>query len=87
MNYSMQVYSNEEGGYYFNPPKDFVYISFNRSGDSIIISMPKIVHEAGFVIDSFGENYENTEKSVNSDICYLPIRSLKNEYFVWFVKK
>ena len=37
MTYSMQVFSNEEGGYYFNPPKDFVNVSFNRGGDSTVV--------------------------------------------------
>src|SRR6187399_823031 len=31
--HSLYVYSNEEGGYYFNPPNKFVLISFNRGGD------------------------------------------------------
>ena len=87
MTYSMQVFSNEEGGYYFNPPKEFVHVSFNRSGDSMVVTMPDFVQRAGFVIDSTGDNYDNWNKSVYPGICHLPIGSLKNEYFVKFTKE
>jgi len=84
--YSLQVFSNEEGGYYFNPPKEFINISFNRGGDFMVITMPDIVQRSGFVIDSIGDNYDNLGKSKYPDICHLPINSLKNEYFVKFIK-
>jgi hypothetical protein len=86
MTYSMQVFSNEQGGYYFNPPKDYVYVSFNRGGDSLVVTMPEFVQKAGFVIGSTGSSYDHLEKSIYPDICHLPIGSLKNEYFVKFVK-
>jgi len=86
MTHSLQVYSNEDGGYYFNPPKDFVSVSFNRGGDLTIIMPTELSKKAGFVIDSMAGIDEIFIKTQYQDICHLPQNSLKNEHFVKFVK-
>jgi len=84
---SLIVYSNESGGYYFNPPKDFVNIFFNRGGDSTVVTPTELSREQGYVIDSVAGPNRKFEKTGHHDICHLPQRTLKNEHFVKFIKK
>ncbi len=84
--HSMEVYSNEEGGYYFNPPKNFVEVSFNRGGDSIVVLPTELSQRFKFEIDSFGSDLNSLEKTAHRDICHLPRNSIKNEWIVKFVK-
>lgn len=85
--YSMQTYSNEEGGYYFNPPTDFVNVSFNRAGDSAVVTPTSLTRKFGFVIESVAGPDREFQKVLHPDICHLSLDSLKNEYFVRFIKR
>ncbi len=86
MTHSLQVFSDEEGGYYFNPPKDFVSVSFNRSGDSTVIIPTELSKKFNFVVDSVAGSDRKFEKAAHADICHLPQLSIKNEHFVRFIK-
>ena len=86
MTHSLQVFSDEDGGYYFNPPKDFVGVSFNRGGDLTIIMPTELSRKFGFVIDSVAGSNRKFKKTTYADICHLPQSSIKNEHFVKFVK-
>ncbi len=83
---SLQVYSNEDGGYYFNPPRDFVSTSLARSGLTVV-APTDLSSEAGFVIDSIAEASGKLNKTEHRDICHLPFHSsIRNEYLIKFVK-
>lgn len=84
--YSLQVYSDEEGGYYFNPPEDFVGVSFNRGGDLTVITPTQLSSEYNFVIDSMASSDRIYTKTLHRDICHLPQCSIKNEHFIRFIK-
>lgn len=84
--YSLQVFSNEWGGYYFNPSKDFVSVSFNRGGDLIVIMPTELSKKLNFIIDFVAGSDQKFEKSPCADICHLPQFSIKNEHFVKFIK-
>lgn len=84
--HSMEVYSNEEGGYYFNPPDDFVSLSFNRGGDLIAVMPTRLSNKFGFVIDSVAGPDLKFNKYHNSHICHLGRLSIKNEYYIKFIK-
>lgn len=86
MTHSLQVFSDEDGGYYFNPPKDFVSVSFNRGGDQTVIMPTELSRKSGFVIDSMAGLDQKFEKTTYTDICHLSQSSIKNEHFVKFVK-
>ena len=86
MTYSLQVYSDEEGGYYFNPPKDFVSVSFNRGGDCTVVMPTELSKKYGFAIHFMADSSKKYFKTPHRDICHLAQNSLKNEHFVKFVK-
>jgi len=87
MLHSYFVYSNEDGGFYFNPPKEFVSIGFNRGGDLMIVSPSSLASKAGFKVESVtsssgGQSHIQDDRS----FCHVGLDSLKNEYQVKFVR-
>lgn len=84
--HSMQVYSDEEGGFYFNPPDDFVSLSFNRGGDLMAVMPSRLSNKFGFVIDSVAGTDLKFNKHHNLYICHLECLSIKNEYYIKFIK-
>ncbi len=85
MIYSIQVICNEDGGWYLNPPKEFVSVGFNRGG--LMVVMPsEITTSAGFVIDSMSKDGSDWVPSPNPDICHPPIPDIKNNWIIRFKK-
>jgi len=85
MIHSLYVYSNEEGGYYFNPPRKFVLIGFNRGGDLMNVMPSELSSKAGFVVDSVRQS-NGTWRPVEGNLCSVRISKMKNEAHVRFVK-
>jgi|GEM_PF-1972883 len=85
--YSLTAGVYEDGGYYLNPSREFVSVSFNRSGDLMVVGPSDFAAKHGFIVESFSDTKGNTYSSKFPEICHLPISDMKNEYFVRFVRK
>src|SRR3989344_122613 len=88
MIYSMFVYSNEEGGFYFNPAKKFVSVGFNRGGDLMIVSPSELSSKAGFKVESISSLTDSySQMQEDRSFCHVSLNSLKNEYDVKFTRQ
>ncbi len=83
--YSLNVFRNEEGGYYLNPPSKFVSISFTRGGDVLTITPSYFSKRAGFIITEVSKDQQNW-KTETPFYVPLPIPEMKNEWYVKFEK-
>ncbi len=87
MTYSMFVYSNEDGGFYFSPAVEFVSIGFNRGGDLMIVSPSNLAAKSGFKIDSISSTTgTNFHMQDDKTFCHVGLDALKNEYLVRFIR-
>ena len=86
MLYSMTVSCDEEGGWYLNPPNEFVNIGFTRAG-MMVVTPSQITRSAGFVIDSMSQDGQNWIPPKYPDICHPPIPDMKNNWIIRFKRK
>lgn len=83
--YSIRVFRNDEGGYYLNPPKKFVWVGFTRGGDLINVSPSFFTEYYGFIIDSVSSDSTNW-KTEAPYMAQWTIADLRTEFYVKFVK-
>lgn len=83
---TLRVRGEEEGGYFFNPPPEFVRVSSNRPGDLSLICASELSRSEGYVVDSIAGPDGKFRKSDSPDMAYLMHRSMKDQMSVKFVK-
>jgi len=84
--HSLQIYSGEEEGFYFDDSEDFVTISFNRNGDIIVIKPAPLSRKFGFKISSVVPNKDALQKSTYSNVYHLTRTLPRNEAVIKFTK-
>lgn len=79
---TVETYGLEEGigQYYLNPSNEYVDVSLTRGGDLLAVTLTDIMKEAGYKIQN------NSTCNEGPDICHLPIKELRNEYSLRFIK-
>lgn len=83
---TLRIIGEEEGGYFFNPAQEFVWVSSNRPGDLSLICASELSRSEGYVVDSVAGPDGNFMKSDSPNVAYLMHRSMKDEISVKFVK-
>jgi hypothetical protein len=83
---TLRVRGEEEGGYFFNPPQEFVRVSSNRPGDLSLICASELSRSEGYVVDSVAGPDGKFRKRDSPDMAYLLHKSMKDQISVKFVK-
>lgn len=83
----LTVFGEEEGGYFFNPPQDFVRVGSNRPRDVSLICASDLSRSEGYVIDSIAGPDGKFQRTRSPDMCHLLHRSMRDEIRVKFVRR
>lgn len=82
--HTLTVRSDSDGGWYLNPPNRFILIGWNRGGDLMHVGISDFVEARGRFRPASYKDAAGKTRTLESDICALPILAMKNEYEVRF---